>query len=142
MRASDWTLLVIAEAEGQYLEPVQLQKALFLIGKQAHADLGADQFYEFMPYDYGPFCRDVYSDAERLAAMGLVRIETARYKRFSATEEGSQRAAALRDRLTANAQDYLRKVVSFVRDLSFNDLVKAIYRAYPEMKEKSVFKEI
>jgi hypothetical protein len=34
---------------------------------------------------------------------------------------------------------YIRQASEFVRSLSFTQLVSAIYKAYPEMRENSVF---
>lgn len=36
---------------------------------------------------------------------------------------------------------YIGKVSTFVRTRSFNDLVSAIYKAFPEMKANSIFRE-
>ena len=137
--AREWTLLVIAEAYGESLSPVQLQKALFLIGE----NLTLEGFYRFDPYDYGPFCKTVYSDAISLASDGLVTINDpspAGFKTYAATPTGIDRAARFRPALSPEDQEYLTRVVEWVRRLSFKDLVVAIYKAYPHMKENSVFR--
>ena len=74
LQRKDWTLLAIALAGGLPLSPAQLQKAVFLFGEQMPKDVLPEDFYDFQPYNYGPFCRDVYTDAEELAAEGLVEI--------------------------------------------------------------------
>lgn len=139
----DWTLLVIAAAPGQAIEPVQLQKSLFLLGRNlSRAQLRVANFYEFSAYDYGPFCSAVYEDAERLEREGLVRIarppET-RFNMYSVTEAGVARAAKIGSGLAEPTREYLRAVVTWTRSLSFNDLVSSIYKAFPEMKANSVF---
>ena len=63
---SDWTLLAICAGGFRGLSPVQLQKTLFLLGKQLPEAVTAD-FYDFQAYHYGPFDRTVYVDAERLS---------------------------------------------------------------------------
>jgi len=145
MTPRDWTLLVIAAAEGKTLQPVQLQKALFLLGKRlTPQQRQTHEFYEFTAYDYGPFDSTIYTDAESLEAEGLIAITrppVSRYKLYQATEEGLKRAAEVRAGLQPLAVEYVAKVVQVVRALSFNDLVSAIYKAYPEMRENSVFKE-
>ncbi len=145
MTPQDWTLLVIAAASGKPVQPVQLQKALFLISRGLNAQQRqTDAFYEFTPYDYGPFSSDVYRDAEALEESGFVKIvrppET-RYREYSVTATGMERAQELRRSLGAPAAGYLQRVVDFVRALSFNALVSAIYKAYPEMRANSVFQE-
>ncbi len=140
----DWMLLIIAEAGALPVQPVQLQKSLFLIGRNLEkTDLATDNFYSFQAYDYGPFCGAVYDDAEILETERLIEIQrppTTRYKLYSITPTGTTRADELRRKLSERALDYLSNVVKFTQSVSFNELVSAIYKAYPEMRENSVFK--
>ena len=143
MTPRDWTLLVIAKAGSRSLQPVQLQKSLFLLGRNLPKEaLQTESFYEFVPYDYGPFSSSVYSDAEQLESDGLVNIlrpPESRYKLYSATREGAERAGVAEQSLSVSAKEYLEKVMRFVQTVPFNHLVTAIYKAYPEMKVNSVF---
>ena len=143
MTSRDWTLLAIASATPQAVQPVQLQKSLFLLGRNlSPAQLGVAQFYEFAAYDYGPFCSSIYQDAEQLEREGLVTIRRpplTRFNQYSATAEGMLRAEALRANAPKRASKYLEAVVTWVQALSFDQLVSAIYTAYPDMKENSVF---
>ena len=100
--------------------------------------------YDFQPYDYGPFDRTVYSDIEELEAEGLAQIRQqagSRWRTYMATPEGIERARQLAVYLTKSQQEVLERIVKLVRSLSFNDLVSAIYRAYPHMRERSVFRD-
>lgn len=138
----DWTLMAIASAK-RPLQPVQLQKSLFLLARNLSREkLKTPVFYSFDAYDYGPFCSSVYSDSEALEAQGLVAIQRppeSRFKMYSIKEAGAERAADTRRVLDLDALKYLDTVVSFTQSLSFNQLVKSIYNAYPEMKANSVF---
>lgn len=144
MKASDWTLLVIAAGRIP-LQPVQLQKALFLLGRNLPPKaLRTETFYDFYAYDYGPFSTAVYSDAERLATEGLVAISqppATRFKHFQVTETGAARAQDLRRGIDGPVLSYLDSVVAWVQSLSFNGLVSAIYAKYPDMRANSVFQE-
>ena len=144
MERIDWALLVIESAGTKPLEPVQLQKSLFLLSRNLKSkQLGTKPFYKFEAYDYGPFCRDVYSDAENLAQEELVSITMplgGRYRSYQATEKGKKKAAELRGTLTEPVRSYLDEVVKFTQSMPFNDLVAAIYNRYPEMKANSVFR--
>ena len=139
----DWLLLVIAAANGHSVSPVQLQKALFLIGRNlSAAQLRCKSFYDFRPYDYGPFDSYIYRDAERLQEEGNVIItapSTRTYREYVATTVGLEKARLVKDQLDATTQGFLENVVKWVRAVSFSELVRAIYRAYPEMKVNSVF---
>ncbi|MGH7720251.1 MAG: hypothetical protein ACREON_15585 [Gemmatimonadaceae bacterium] len=122
---------------------MQLQKTLFLLGRRLTPEqLRVSKFYEFAPYDYGPFSREVYEDAERLEREGLVQIERPPHTRFNlyaVTPAGLERAAELEEVLAPPVRDYVRSVVAWAMSLTFNQLVSEIYKAYPEMRENSVF---
>jgi len=141
LKARDWTLLTIAAGKSP-LEPVELQKALFLLSRNiSKRTLGRD-FYDFAPYDYGPFAKDIYDDARALQVANLVTISREPGSRFSIyvpTPEGKEAATKLREGLSNASVDYLDRVVAFVQSVSFTELVSAIYKAYPEMRKNSVF---
>ena len=144
MTKRDWALLVMAAPRQRPLEPVQLQKILFILSQLRPDQLKVDAFYDFIPYDYGPFCRDIYSDAEALEGEGLVTIDRSvprPSRTFSVTPAGAERAASLRLQLDKTVLEYLDKLTGWVTALSFNQLVSWIYKNFPEMKENSVFKE-
>ena len=143
LEPKDWTLLVIAERGGKQVAPVVLQKTLFLLGERVSlAQLNASAFYEFVPYDYGPFCREVYVDASDLEDDGLIRIlrppET-RFNTYAATPDGLRRAVELRAAIPDKTRGYLHRVMEWASSLTFNQLVSAIYREFPAMKQNSVF---
>jgi hypothetical protein len=141
LNRKDWALLAIAAAEGQSLSPVQLQKSLFLLGREMAPQVGTD-FDQFEPYNYGPFDVRVYQDAELLERVGLVAISQApgvRYNEYRITTEGTTAARHVREQAPPKAADYLLRVVEWARGLSFSDLVRAIYARYPETRANSVF---
>jgi len=137
MSRIDWNLLVLAAGEGAPLQPVQLQKALFLLGQKATAWVEKN-FYTFEPYDYGPFDKEIYSDVDRLVADGLAYVQSGRMKVFGATAKGVSRAEELGAKIP-EMWAYVKQLVAWVRGLSFNDLVRAIYAEYPAYRAKSVF---
>jgi uncharacterized protein len=141
--AKDWTLLAIALARGERMTPVQLQKSLFLLGRELPKEVGSE-FYNFVPYDYGPFSSQVYDDAEDLALQGLVslvRHPGADWRDFVATDMGTRRASEVQKRASPKALKYLASVVKWTMSLDFPDLVRKIYARYPEYKANSVFTE-
>lgn len=140
MERKYWTLLAVAAANGEPVTPVQLQKSLFVLGEEMRAEV-APNFYEFAPYDYGPFCADVYSDADELAAEGLVELlpsTNGRWTNYRATAAGLAHAGRIVS-TTPRAASYLKEVVAWTRSLSFSDLVRAIYAKFPKMRANSVF---
>src|SRR5205823_1542594 len=111
------------------------------LGEECRHELGK-RYYKFVPYNYGPFDSRIYRDAEGLAREGLIEVrETpgSKLRQYFVTEDGRERAAKARSKGTAHAVSYLEDVVAWAVRLSFQDLVRAIYRKYPQYRINSVF---
>jgi uncharacterized protein (DUF488 family) len=140
MERRDWILLALYVASDNQLQPVQLQKSLFLLGERI-GDVGTD-FYEFVPYHYGPFAKEIYADADALASEGLLSAEKmarSHWREYSATQEGLDRAAALCSDANDEALAYLRRAVTWTQTRSFNEVVRSIYAHFPNYRANSVF---
>lgn len=138
----EWTLLATALADGEPLSPVQLQKTLFLFGRLLPSGTTGEEFYQFFPHNYGPFCPEVYDDARKLAEEGFVaigRAPGASYSQYTATPEALQEVEGLLARLPGEATDLVKRIVAWAQSQSFCGLVTAIYRQYPEFKVNSIF---
>lgn len=142
MDKKDW-LLAVLDA-GRSLSPVRLQKSLFLIGMKA-AESVSDDFYDFVPFDYGPFSAQIYSDASDLEREGLAFIDNPYdrgWRRYGATEAGKERAAELFEKMDDNVAAVIHETVSWVRRQSFASLVRTVHEQYPEYSVNSIFKEL
>jgi hypothetical protein len=75
-------VIIAAMAAGDLnsLTPVQIQKLLFLLDKRAAAKLGGP-FFNFEPYHYGPFDREIYDQLDAFAQNGLIEIVGTPYSR-------------------------------------------------------------
>ena len=101
-----------------------------------------DEFYSFEAYNYGPFSRDVYTDADMLAGQGLIEVDGSfgrSFRRYRLTPTGEQAAARVSTAVDGAGMAYLKQVVPWVQSVSFSELVRSIYNAYPEMRANSVF---
>ena len=132
--------LVAGESNSE-LSPVQAQKLFFLIDKNVAEALGGQQ-YNFEPYDYGPFDSAVYADLDWLSLpqegyMEIVR--SGRYRTYRLTARGREVGAQRLNQLDAQTRDYFGRAKDWVKSLSFQSLVRAIYQAYPEMRVNSIF---
>ena len=139
---SDWLLLVLDAAGPQGLTPVQLQKALFLLGKKLPANVIGENFYKFQPYNYGPFDRTVYSDAERIAAKNEVLIERREresFNRYVISRDGEIAVSRFKSVEARSVAEYVQRLVGWVQEQTFESLVSAVYAEYPEMRINSVF---
>lgn len=140
MNRRDVTLVLLALAEGEPYKPVQLQKTIFLTSEKAKEIFDKKSRFNFEPYDYGPFDKAVYQETEILELCGLAEIDrNGRWYQYSATKEGIARAQELMKEIPDKTVDLLKKISKLVRSLSFEELVSAIYDAYPEMRENSIF---
>jgi len=142
MDKQDIILAAFAAAKRAVFTPVQVQKLLFLIDMKIPEQVGGP-FFEFVPYDYGPFDKDVYQQLEELAKNELVEILPCpglSWNKYQLTVEGQERGEEVLSELAPEVADYLRSLSQFVRSLSFAELVSSIYRAYPDMRVNSVFR--
>jgi hypothetical protein len=147
MGRRDWNLLVLSSAYGDLLTPAQLQKILFLLGKNLPESVLGCDFYQFEPGAYGPFDATVFMDTQRLVDKGLARIflstrDSLGYGLFTATHAGMERARKLGAALPEGVQDYIGNVVRWACDQSFPSLIRSIYRAYPETALYGVFQDM
>ena len=130
-----------AGGENATFSPVQIQKLFFLIDQKAASHLGGPHF-AFRPYDYGPFDPAVYDQLNALSVEGKVNvIGSDRYRLYSLTSTGFQEGDRLLSSIPPEISEFLKKLTSWVRSLNFQQLVSAIYQAYPEMKANSIFRE-
>ncbi len=140
VKRADLLLSVIAAAEGETVTPAQLQKVAFLVGKKFPDDVPGN-YYRFKKYDYGPFCVDIYRDAEKLQCQGLVLVQVnprGGWKEYSATQKGLATAANIESN---SMTKYIVKKVKWARSVSFQELVREIYKKYPAYRENSVFQD-
>lgn len=143
MNRQDWLLLVLAATE-KALTPVQLQKSLFLLEKTLPDDLIGQDYYDFVPYDYGPFDSSIYHDASVLEDQQHASVTpsmSGRWQEYSIKPDGLQRSDEIRRELPEDVQVYVRNLVEWVQSKSFSQLVRYIYEQYPEYKENSVFQD-
>ena len=141
MYNNDVLLLTVAASEGSGLTPVQLQKALFLIGESKLPGLPVD-YYQFIPYNYGPFQSDIYTDADELSAEGhlaQISVPGRPWSIYQTTSPGQERARQIESECQPALASHVRDLVEWVKSLSFSELLRAIYAQYPEFRRNSVF---
>ncbi|MHB8142804.1 MAG: hypothetical protein ACYDGX_03955 [Thermoleophilia bacterium] len=140
MKREHILLAVINEAGDRGLTPVKLQKSLFLIGK-AFPEL-AKNYYNFIPYNYGPFDKEVYSDADLLTDSGLVSSsESNGLTIYEISEDGISETERVLEDAPTEFTNYIQQMVSWIQPLSFQELISSVYAKYPEYKVNSIFQE-
>ena len=134
-------LAALASGSREEFSPVQLQKMMFLIDRNIGKALDGP-FFNFEPYDYGPFDVGVYNEFSTIALQQLGEVSGyGSYRRYRLNDEGRSRAQEVLNTITPEYRQYIEKIAHFVQSLSFGALVSTIYKHYPEMKANSVFKE-
>lgn len=141
MTPSDWLLLLVAARPEIPIDPVRLQKGLFLLAIEG--GLEPAERYDFEPYSFGPMSRDIYRDARELARRGEVTrmpVPGLSWHALRLTPIGDMRAGALRLDLTEAREDALTRIRTLVDGHSFADLLEHVYDRYPEYATRSVFR--
>lgn len=144
MSRGDLVLALLASAAGRAYSPAQLQKSAFLVTTNLPSLVTVGPPFDFQPYDYGPFDRNVYVEAQALRDRGEAEIATApwgRWVTYAATQAGITHGDAILCALSQPTQNYIQEVSKWALAQSFSSLVKSIYDAYPAMREKSIFRD-
>lgn len=133
MERQDFLLSVMGAVED--CSPVQIQKIVFLIDRKIEKTS-----YNFIPYAYGPFDKAVYDDLDALTRKGYIeRYFYETWRNYRVTDLGKRKYEELYKNVDKTLIERIVKVGTFVKSLSFTELVSAIYRAFPETKQNSVF---
>ncbi len=134
---SDILLAIIAAAGVRGFSRAHMLKVVFLVSEEFKGRL-AEDFYEFDKYHYGPFSREVYSDAEMLNDSGCISIKYGAERRDD--QYKIEEDCCLDDiQLPTELKRYIEDTADWVIDMSFAELVRAIYFLFPEYRENSRF---
>lgn len=133
-------LAALAAVPGAVYEPAQVQKLFFLLDEELAEFLGG-KWFDFKPHDYGPFDVAVYRELENLARMDFAQILRGNgpSRRYLLTAEGYKEGKKLFDGIDDETRGKLQKISSWIRKVSFRELISEIYKYYPHMRENSVF---
>ena len=140
-----WALpLLLCSEEGQDeegthpLDRIRVQKGIFLMvqrGSDSWRDL-----YDFRPYDWGPYCRDLAADLHMLIANNLLRVAgvpESRYGKYVLTSDGQRLAEMFWGHLDLGERRFIAAVRSYVTNKDFNGLLREVYDAFPAYASQS-----
>lgn len=143
LRRADWLIAFLAADPGGPLDPVRVQKGMFLLAMRSPLD--DDARYAFEPYAYGPMSRALYGDVRRLRRERLVDatpIEGASWQLLGLSAGGRELAGQLRRRAEREHPQALAELDAIRREisgLSFSQLLQHVYDRYPAYAVRSVF---
>jgi uncharacterized protein len=143
MTPRDSLLLFIAlDGAPQGLDPIRLQKGMFLFAMDNGSDPG--EVYDFVPYDYGPMSTQIYRDLDLLAERRLIDatpVEGQTWSRYSATDAGLAAAQDLMGEEPSQAKaKRLYAIKAEVSSHTYQQVLEDVYDRFPEFASKSVFR--
>ena len=141
MDRTEYVLAVMASSEGEALNAVQVQKLFFILDRKIPEQIGGARF-DFSPDCYGPYDADVYREFETLQERGLALVigKGLECKAWRLTVKGHALALRLQQQLPRPARDYVRRLSEWLRPLSFQQVVSAVYRTFPDMAVNGAFR--
>ncbi len=98
---------------------------------------GHRRFYQFVPYHYGPFAKELYADLRRLQADGLVKVDndTDEDKTRITLADPAKVAEALAE-LPQGLQEDVNAILDTYGDLNHKALLATVYEKYPSYAKK------
>lgn len=139
----DWLILLLAfkGADSSALDPVRIQKGMFLFSKEA--DRPETELYDFKPYNYGPYCADLKRDATALVDAGVaesVEVPGYTWAKTELSAAGMARASALLSKSPTDAAVKLFEIKQAITSTDFSGLLRDVYSRYPDFATKSIFR--
>jgi len=125
VKKEDLILAALAVSDGAIHTPVQIQKLLFLIDSKI-PDLVGGPLFNFAAYAYGPFDKEIYyilEELERVEDVDIIRSSDFRWPRYRLTSQGQKKGDLILQEMDSKATAYIKELSSFVRGLSFAELV-------------------
>lgn len=123
-------LLHLLKRADKPLTRIELTKWCFLLRHEMPSQ-GGPSFFDFVPYQYGPFSFSMYQELDKLAAQSF--IETPDDKSVVLTPLGESEASSP----SGVAQD-VEVLVTRFRGMSTNRLLDYVYDRFPEFTVNSV----
>lgn len=129
-------------SEREPLDRLRFQKGVFLL--QVGGTSGWRRLYEYVPWDWGPFSRDLAVEVNQLVWNGLLHeepVQWRRYPRYRTSHEGDQVLdSEAFPYLTPEEVEYVRRVREYVTSRSFSQLLREVYQAHPQYAVASRFR--
>ncbi len=130
---------ILVAISGAALDRIRLMKTLFLVWYRGGK--GQEGPFLFEPYLYGPCSFEVYRELEKLLNRGTIvqaPHSVPQWSRYhlaaSGKEAANKDAALLGTQLATNLQD----TAKWAAELSFRELLDAVYSEAPEFATRSV----
>lgn len=128
--------------EREPLDRLRLQKGVFLLQERGPEDWR--ELYQYEPWDWGPFSRDLAVDLNRLVDEAFLELEPVpgrRYPRYRTSRAGEEHLEKdVWSRLSQEEIDWVKRVRAYVTSRSFSQLLREVYRVFPDYAVASRFR--
>lgn len=112
-----------------------VMKYAFLLQMEGN---GRRRFYCFVPYHYGPFAKELYTDLQRLQDEGLVRVDNESDEdKVKITLTDPAKAEQALAELPADLRDDATAIIETYGHLDHSALLRTVYEKYPAYAKKS-----
>lgn len=112
-----------------------LMKYLFLLQMEGN---GRRRLYQFVPYHYGPFAKDLYADLEQLQSEGLIAIDNDTDEdKTRITMADPQCIEATLGEIPDDLHEDIGSILDEYGELDHNRLLKTVYKKYPAYAKNS-----
>ncbi len=122
----------------------RMQKLVFLMQEEYNQADRLPGTYTYVPYDYGPFARDLYDDLDRLEEQGVIEEEREQmadgsYKyNYVLTDKANQYLSRFSEEELETTRRLAEQIKSEFNDTRLPKLLDYVYSEYPEYAENSV----
>lgn len=142
MEKKEWLIVYLSlpcTGEPNLIDPIRIMKGLFLFKMEFKEKL--KDFYEYNPYLYGPCSFEIYRDLTELQLKGIVDSYSPpsyRWSYYRLTEKGHKWAKSLIKGAPIEFLERLKTIKIKITSLSFLDLLREVYKKYPDYAQNSV----
>jgi hypothetical protein len=136
----DWVLLLLRRNP---LDRIHIMKALFLIWHRSGRKIS--DYFEFVPYLYGPCSFEVYSALEEMELNRLIvqpPHPVPQWVNYFLTEKGKKKVEEVTKKVSFDTLRLVESVVDEVSGIGFYELLKKVYTEAPDFAANSMFKEV
>ena len=130
-----FALAVLSTFDGEDWNPTQLQKIFFILDQKVAEKIGGPH-WNFKPWDYGPYDQAIFEVMRELEDRNLL---ISRHLSYNLTPRGQRLGEEQLEALPEEARDYIRRLSSWAKPLSFQQLISAVYKEFPESCGKRPF---
>lgn len=137
---NDWVLLILRQNP---LDRIHIMKALFLIWHRSGRNI--KNYFEFVPYLYGPCSFEVYSVLENLQANGFIvqpPHSMPQWVNYYLTDRGKKEVEEAEKRASFEIIRFIETIAKEVSQLSFYELLQRVYAEAPDFAVNSMFRGV